>query len=166
MRTIKARALSVDGFLPFGFYANMIDPDARRLGAPPIEFFRDMIQEDLGRDSTVSFSTCRVEKRDPIIDVSEYHSKTAEGLMPLDNDVLIHVGPAVPGGAPVPLDEMRVFIVPKGTLVVLRRGVWHHAPFAFNSQSANILVVLPERSYANDCIVVESDKADYIKIEY
>jgi len=166
MRTIKAKALSVDGFLPFGFYANMIDPDAQRLGAPPIEFFRDMIQEDLGRDSTVSFSTCRIEKRDLIINVSECHSKTAEGLMPLDNDVLIHVAPAVADGAGVPLGDMEVFVVPKGTMVVLLRGVWHHAPFVFNSDSANILVILPERAYANDCVVVESDEADYIRIEY
>ena len=166
MRTIKAAALSVDGFLPFGSYSNMIDPDAQKFGSPPIEFFRDMIQQELGGESSVSFSTCRVEKREPIIDVSEYHSKTAEGLMPLDNDVLIHVAPAVPGGAPAPLDEMRVFIVPKGTFVVLNRGAWHHAPFAFNSDLANILVVLPERSYANDCTVVESDEADHIRIEY
>ena len=166
MITIKAEALSVDAFLPFGFYANMIDPDAQKFGSPPIEFFRDMIQQELGGESSVSFSTCRVEKREPIIDVSEYHSKTAEGLMPLDNDVLIHVGPAVPGGAPVPLDEMRVFVVPNGTFVVLNRGVWHHAPFAYNSDSANVLVVLPERSYANDCTVMESSEADYIKIEY
>ena len=166
MRTIKAEALSVGGFLPFGSYTNMINPDSQKFGSPPIEFFRDMIQQELGGESSVSFSTCRVEKREPIIDVSEYHSKTAEGLMPVDNDVLIHVGPAVPGGAPVPLDEMRVFIVPKGTFVVLSRGVWHHAPFACNSKPANILVVLPERSYANDCTVAESNKADYIKIEY
>jgi len=156
----------MDGFLPFGSYADMVEPDTQKFGSPPIEFFRDMIQQDLGGESSVSFSTCRVERREPIIDVSEHHSKTAEGLMPLDNDVLIHVGPAVPGGAAVPLDEIRVFIVPKGTFVVLKRGVWHHAPFAFNSDLACILVVLPERAYANDCTVVESEEPDYIRIEY
>jgi ureidoglycolate lyase len=45
--------------------------------------------------------------------------------------------------------------VPKGTLVVLRRGVWHHAPFAAGKSAVNAIIVLPERTYKNDCIVVD-----------
>jgi len=165
MRTVKVEELSVEKFLLFGFYANHIDSSAEKLGAPPIEFFRDMVQLDLGSASIASFSTCRVEKRDFVIDASEYHSSLGEGLLPLDNDVLIHVGPATPVGSGVPLDKIRVFRVPKGTMIALRPGVWHHAPFTVNDEPANVLVVLPERAYANECEVVEFSAADRIRIE-
>jgi ureidoglycolate lyase len=165
MKTVKVEELSVEKFLPFGFYANLINPDAEKLGAAPIEFFRDMVQQDLGGAPSASFSTLRVEKREPVIDVTEYHAMTGEGILPLDNDVLLHVGPATASDAGVPLDKIRVFRVPKGTMVVLRPGVWHHAPFTVDDKPVNILIVLPERTYANDCQVVELKKADRIKIE-
>jgi ureidoglycolate lyase len=58
-----------------------------------------------------------------------------------------------------------VFLVPKGTLVKIRQGVWHHAPFAFNCDFVNVLVVLPERSYANNCIVSIIPEAEQMEIE-
>ena len=137
MRTVKVEKLNVEKFLPFGFYANLINPDAEKIGCPPIEFFRDMVQLDLGGISIASFSTCRVEKRDMVIDVTECHTLTGEGILPIDNDVLIHVGPATPDGDPLPLDKFRVFLVPKGTMVCLRPGVWHHGPITVNDKPAN-----------------------------
>ena len=165
MRTVKVEKLSVEAFLPFGLYANLIDPNTDKIGAPPIEFFRDMLLQDLGGASLASFSTCRVEKRDPVIDVTEYHSSCGEGMLPLDGDILIHVGPASPSDGTVPLDKVKVFKVPKGTMVVVRPGVWHHAPFVVNGDVANVLIVLPERTYANDCTVIELREADRITVE-
>lgn len=164
MRTLKVEKLDVEKFLPFGFYGNLINPDADKLGARPIEFFRDMVQQDLCCASKVSFSTCRVEKRDFVIDVSEYHTCTGEGILPLDNDILIHVGPAAARDSGVPLDKIRVFKIPKGTMVVIRPGVWHHAPFTLKDSPANVLIVLPERTYANDCRVFKLAKGDRIRI--
>jgi len=164
MRTVPVSELSVEEFLPFGFYAKMIDPTAEKIGAAPIEFFRDMVQQDLGRATIVSFSTCRVEPREPIIDVSEYHTATGEGILPLDNDALIHVGPATPNDAGVPLDKIRVFRVPQGTMVVLRPGIWHHAPITPNARPVNVLIVLPERTYANDCIVVRLKDEEKLRV--
>ncbi|MCK5328267.1 MAG: hypothetical protein KAR36_06655, partial [Candidatus Latescibacteria bacterium] len=112
MKTVKIEELSVEAFLPFGFYARQIDPQAEKIGAPPVEFFRDMVQQDLGGSSMASFSTCRVAQRERVIDVAEYHSKTAEGILPLDNDVLIHVGPATTNDEGVPIEKMRVFRIP------------------------------------------------------
>jgi ureidoglycolate lyase len=163
MKFTKVEDLTVEHFLPFGFFASLVDPHSEKIGAPPVEFYRDAVQQDLGGAGIVSFSTCRVEKRDYVITVSEYHSKTGEGILPLDNDVLIHVGPATPDST-VPLDKIKVFRVPKGTMVVLRPGVWHHAPFTVNDRPANVLIVLPERTYANDCTVVMHDEKDRIAI--
>ncbi len=164
MRTVQVEELSAEGFLPFGYYTNLVNPATEKLMEPPIEFFRDPIQLDLnGRPA--SLSTCRVEPRDFVIDTTEYHTATAEGIMPIDNDALIHAGPAsVPGEDP-PLDKFRVFRVPLGTMVVLRPGVWHHAPFTPNARPANVLIILPERAYANDCAVVELKKDGQIQIE-
>ncbi len=164
MRTIQVEKLTVESFLPFGFYANLIDPQAVKIGAKPIEFYRDMVQLDLGGAGIASFSVCRVEPRDCVIDMTEFHTATGEGILPLDNEVLIHVAPATPVDAGPPLDEFRVFRVPQGTLVVLRPGVWHHAPITPNDRPANVLIVLPERTYANDCEVVALDDDEIIRV--
>lgn len=165
MRKTGVRTLSAEAFLPYGRFANLVNPDAERIGTPPIEFFRDMVQQELGAAGSASFSTCRVEKRDPVIDVSEYHSHVAEGILPLDNDILIHVAPATACDGVVPVERIVVFRVPLGTLVVLRPGVWHHAPFTANDRPANVLIVLPERTYANDCHVHQLGEDDRVRIE-
>jgi ureidoglycolate lyase len=165
MRTIKVEELSPAKFLPFGFYDQFINPVGVKIGSAPIEFFRDMLQQDLGAVSTTSFGVCRVEKREMIINASEYHNYTGEGMMPLDNDIFFHVGPATPPDADFPLDEIRVFYASKGTMIVLRPGVWHHAPFTVNAAPANSLIVLPQRCYANDCKVAEIPESDWIRIE-
>lgn len=164
MKTVAVRDLSLEGFLPFGTYANLVNPTAERFGTPPVEFYRDLLQQDLGSSVPVSFSVCRVEPRPPVIDVAEYHSRTGEGILPLDGDVLIHVGPATPTGAPPPVDRFQVFRVPRGTMVVLRAGVWHHAPFTTGDAPANVLIGLPERTYANDCVVVDLDEGQRLEI--
>jgi ureidoglycolate lyase len=164
LKTINVEELTAAAFLPYGHFAQMINPDMEKLGAPPVEFYRDMVQEDLGGASIASFSVCRVEKRDYMITVSEYHTRTGEGILPLDNDVLIHVAPATPPNAPVPVDKIRAFRVPKGTMVTLRPGIWHHAPWTVNDQPASVLIVLPERTYANDCIVIKHSDEEKIKI--
>lgn len=165
MRTTQIRELTVDAFLPYGVYANLINPTSEKLGTPPIEFFRDMVQQGLGTASSASFSTCRVEKREMVVDVTEYHTHTAEGILPIDNDVLIHVAPATPSEGRVPTDKIAVFRIPKGTMVVIRPGVWHHAPFTVNDTPANVLIVLPERTYANDCQVFQLEETDRLRIE-
>lgn len=163
MRKEKVRELALESFARYGSFANMVNPQAEKLGAEPIEFYRDMAQLDLGSRTIASFSTCRVCKRPPVVDVTEFHNGTAEGVLPLDADILIHVGPATPVGE-VPLDRIEIFRVPKGTFVSLHPGVWHHAPFAYNTDVANVLIVLPERTYAIDCHVTEIAEKDRIEI--
>jgi ureidoglycolate lyase len=165
MKTVQIEELSVEAFQPFGSYSMQVDPAAEKMGAPPVEFFRDMVQLDLGRAAVASFSTCRVEKRDPVIAACECHSVTGEGILPLDNDILIHVAPATHPRAGVPVDKIRVFRVPRGTMVTLRPGVWHMAPFTANDDPASVLIVLPERTYANDCTVVPMPDEDQLTIE-
>jgi ureidoglycolate lyase len=165
MSTVTVEKLSREAFAPFGEFANMINPDAEFLGEKPIQFFRDMVMLNLGSANLAAFSVCRVEKRPPVVDATEYHNGCGEGILPLDADALIHVAPATPAGV-VPADRIRVFRVPKGTFVALRPGVWHHAPFVAdaNVKAVNVLIVLPERTYANDCVVHTLAKGQQVNI--
>jgi ureidoglycolate lyase len=163
MKEIAYKKLSLEGFSIFGTYANMLNPSAPKLGAEPIEFFRDMVQSQLGTVPVASFGVCRVVKRPFVMDVSEYHDTCCEIVLPLDGDVLMHVAPAVPEKE-FPFGSAEVFLVPRGTICCLRPGVWHHAPYAFGAAVVNCLVVLPERTYMNDCKVYQFPKDALMKI--
>ena len=163
MRKAAIQELTLEAFGKYGYFANMINPTAVKLGSEPIEFYRDMVPLNLGGKSIASLSVCRVLKRPPIVEVAEFHTACAEGVLPLDADILIHVGVATPNGQ-VPVEQFEIFRVPQGSLVVLKPGVWHHAPFVLGSDLANVLVILPERTYANDCQVYEIPLADQIEI--
>ncbi len=158
------RELDREAFGVYGSYANMVNPKAEVLGEEPVEFYRDMLLLDLGVKSVAAFSTCRVLKRPPVVEVCEFHNQTAEGILPLDADVLIHVAPATPADE-VPTDRIEIFRVPRGTMVSLRPGVWHHAPFAHGADVANVVIVLPERTYATDCEVREIAEGERPEIE-
>lgn len=163
MKTVRVQELSLEAFSPFGTFARHLDPEAAQPGAP-VAFVPDMLQLNLGGHAIASLSTCRVEPREPVIGFSEYHTSCGEGILPLDNDILIHVGPPTSARVGLPVDQMQVFRVPQGTAVSLRPGVWHGAPFSANDAPANVLIVLPERTYANDCAVVLHEDADKIEI--
>jgi len=149
MKKVCVQELSEEKFKKYGSFAQMINPDAEFLGQEPIQFYRDILQYSTN-DSNICFSVTRAKKREMIIDYNEFHSYCYEALLPLDGDVIIHVAPAT-SDANLPVDKVELYRVPKGTMIVLRPGVWHFAPFPINSGCVNTLVVLPERTYANDC---------------
>jgi ureidoglycolate lyase len=161
-RTVQIEHLEPARFAPFGSYTNLIQPVGPQIGSSPITFYRDMLPLELAGKNP-SFCVCCVEARAGVIDVMEYHSSTGEGILPLDGDVLVQVAPATPRDAPFPAEEVRVFHVPRGTMLCLRPGVWHHAPFALEG-TVNVLIVLPERTYANDCTVLELAPRQQIQI--
>jgi ureidoglycolate lyase len=168
MKEVNFKKLTFDNFNKYGSFAHLIDPKKDyypNFGNDPIEFYRDMILLDLGISRITSFSICRVMKREPIIDFAEFHSSCGEGILPLDNDIFIHVGPATSKNE-IPLNEIETFLVEKHTFVSLRPGVWHGAPFLCkgNTDRANVLIVLPERTYANDCTLIEIPEKDQLKI--
>jgi ureidoglycolate lyase len=163
MKEVKVKELSLEAFSKYGSYANMINPDTIKIGAEPIEFFRDIVKSNLGNATQASFSVCRVSKRPNIINVSEYHNTSCEVCMPIDGDVLMHVAPAVPQKE-FPVDLAEVFYIPKGTIVIVDPGVWHHGPYTVDTDVVNCLVALPERLYMNDCYFYDFPEEDYIKI--
>lgn len=165
IRKVKVEKLTLEAYKQFGTFSNLINPNDEKLGAPPVEFFRDQLQIQVTPNQNWSYSCCRVEKRPLIIDVLEYHSSCGEVVIPLDNDILLQVAPATAIGDSLPLDKMRVFYIPHGTAITINPGVWHWGPFTVNEKPANILINLPERTYANDCTVVNLNEKDFILID-
>ena len=97
-----------------------------------------------------------------IITQQEYHTTTWELIMPLDDDMIIHVAPA--SGGAVVTDYTKAFIVPKNTIIKLNAAIWHLAPLAANNDSLTALIVLPECTYANDCTVVDLKEDEQFEI--
>ena len=152
MKQLKVKPLTMENFAPFGYFVNMINPTTTPLGDPssPVCFYRDMIPVNIGMPrSNISFSITRCTRRPNVVAAVEYHSSTGEGNMALDGDMLFYVAPA--SKAKPKFEDFAAFVVPKGTFVSIHPGVWHMAPMCLDTDELNCLVVLPERTYANDC---------------
>lgn len=159
MRTIKAEPISKEKFATYGTYESIFNPTGNNLGA----FYPDKVLFPVSGDMPVTFSALISEKQDKMVVTSaEYHNTTEEGILALDDDVVIHVAP--PSNKPVP-ELTQAFIVPQGTIVKLNTGVWHLAALPIHKEKAHILIVLPERTYFNDCTVVEYAAEDHIEIQ-
>ena len=114
--------------------------------------------------SRAAFSPILVKKPDVMkITQAEYHTTTPEMILPLNDDMIIHVAPAS-AGTPVP-ELTKAFIVPKGTLVKINSAIWHLAPLPVHADELQAMIILPECTYANDCTVVDYPEKDQFVIE-
>lgn len=161
MKTIKAQKLTAGNFAKYGSFADLLNPSGEKIGSAPVEFFRDMAQLKSLQVNSASFSVCRVAKREMVIEASECHNYCSEGSIPLDGDVIVYVAPASCGD--IPEDKIEAFFVPKGTFISLNPGVWHQAAYPSDAEIVNVAVILPERTYVNDCRVV--NLKEKVKIE-
>jgi ureidoglycolate lyase len=164
MLEIKVQELTKENFEKYGSFCNLINPVDAICGGTghPVAFYRDMMPVHVPGPSLPSFSICRVEEREMIIKVGEYHSYATEANIPLEADCITYV--AVAGKGPCPVEKWEAFRVPKGTLVTYRPGVWHCAPFPYDTDVVNVVVFLPERTYANDCVFDHFEEDRWVKI--
>ena len=163
MRKTGIKRLTKENFEPYGSYASILEPTGESFGEAPVVFYRDMVQQSLGFATSASYSTCVVEQRPWVITNSEVHDYCHETILCLDGDYLIHVAPAT-AQKQIPADRLEVFLVPKGTLVNVKAGVWHQAGFPYQCDRVHILCVLPERTYARDCYCFDLPKKDQIEV--
>ena len=165
MKKIKVQKLSYETFHKFGTYSMVIDPLAEEAAGPKdadCVFFRDLLQQDLGGNAA-SFSTCRVVPRPLIVTDAEFHDHTCETAIPLDGDAILWFAPASADKI-FPVDKVEAFYIPRGCAVNCRPGVWHHAPYAVNGSPVNMLVVLPERTYARDTFCIALPDKERIEL--
>lgn len=159
MRKIKAKPITMENFAPYGCFASILKPKGNCLGT----FYPDQVLFPVSGYMPVAFSPLASPKPERmIVDSAEYHDLTGEGVLCLNDDVVIHVAP--PSKEPVP-EKTEAFLVPRGTMVKLNAGVWHLAALPVHEDVAHILIVLPERTYKSDCVVVQYAPEDQIEIE-
>ena len=162
MKKIKVEQLSKQAFAPFGTYYDMANPDGYALRGELHAFYPDRLTAY--HDGQVAFSPITVKKPDVMkVTQVEYHTTTCEIIMPLSDDMILHVAPPSAGK---PLPELtKAFIVPKNTLIKMNACVWHLAPLPPNADSLTAMIILPECTYMNDCIVVDLKEDEQFIIE-
>ena len=152
MKTIKVENLTKEAFAPYGEYYKMDAPDGHALCGAIHRFYPDRVTAY--QSGNVGFSAITVKKPEQmLITQIEYHTTTSEMIMPLNDDMILHV--AQPSaGAPI-TDQTKAFLVPKHTLIKMNACVWHLAPLPANADELSALIILPECTYMNDCKVVD-----------
>lgn len=156
MKKIKIEKLDLKKFNEFGSYINVLNPSGTKLCGEYHEFYRDAVLMHSSGNMPVGFSSIIVKKHlDNIVGCLEYHTYTEEVMLPLDDDAILCVSPS--GLVDDMQQNLRAFLIPKGTLVTLRSGTWHYLPLPVNNEKLTALIVLPERVYANDLIIKELD---------
>ena len=161
MKQIKVQPLTHDAFAPFGEFYHMASPDGYALAGEIHRFFPDrMTTTCRGR---LAFSPLVVKRPERmVITQQEYHVTTEELILPLDDDMILHVAPA--SGGMVVTDHVKAFLVPKNTLVKIKAAIWHLAPLPATKDALTALIILPECTYAIDCPVVDLSPDEQFEI--
>ena len=161
MRQVKVEALTHEAFAPFGQFYAMANPQGYALSGALHQFFPDRLTAD--SNHRVGYSPICVRKpRKMIITQQEYHTTTWEMILPLNDDMILHVAPASAG---VPVTHLaKAFLVPKNTLVKLNAAIWHLAPLPVSADALTAMIILPECTYANDCTVVDLKQEEQFEI--
>ena len=161
MKQVKLQAITRDDFAPFGEFYNMAEPDGYPLCGAIHKFYPDRLTTCC--QGRLAFSPLVIEKPKAMkITQQEYHNTTEELILPLDDDMILHVAPA--SGGAVATDHAKAFLVPKNTLVKLKTAIWHLAPLPANKDKLTVMIILPECTYANDCTVVDLPEDDQFEI--
>ena len=128
----------------------MLNPQGHALCGALHQFFPDRMTAPAWHN--IGFSPITVKKPEKyIITQQEYHTTTWEIILPINDDMLLHCAPASAG---VSINEqVKAFVVPKGTIVKINAAIWHLAPLPVHENLLSAMIVLPECTYANDVSV-------------
>ena len=152
MRQIPVEPITNEAFAPCGQFYIMDKPQGYALCGELHQFFPDRVNAD--SNHRVGYSPILVKKPEKmIITQQEYHTTTWEMILPMNDDMILHVAPAS-AGTPV-TEQAKAFLVPKHTLVKMNAAIWHLAPLPANVDELAAMIILPECTYANDCTVVD-----------
>lgn len=162
MKTIKAVPITHENFRPYGSFASMVAPTGNCFPGDAT-FYPDQVELNVQGGKPVTFSPLTVKKPGRmIVTQAEYHNTTGEGIFVIDDDAVIHVAP--PSNHVIVPEKTEAFIVPRGTLVKLNTGVWHLAALPVHNDLLHVMIILPERVYANDCTVCDYPEDRQVEI--
>ena len=116
MREIHPQALDREAFRLYGDFMDLLRvPQIERREGDNI-FAPDLLKLHLDGRMPASVCVARVSECERVISALEYHQFTCEGILPLDGDIDIFVGPS---SFRVDPETVVAFRVPKGTFVRL-----------------------------------------------
>ena len=162
MKTIKVQNLSKEEFSPFGEYYDMANPSGYSLNGELHRFFPDRLTAY--HAGQVAFSPILVNKPEKmVVSQVEYHTTTCEIIIPLNDDMILHV--AQPSAGKPITHLTKAFLVPKNTIIKMNACVWHLAPLPANKDQLCAMIILPECTYINDCKVVDLSEEEKFVIE-
>ncbi len=162
MREIAPRALEREAFREYGDFMDLLHVKQieERAGADNI-FAPDLLRLHLDGRMPASVCVAKVSECERVVTMLEYHQFTCEGILPLDGDIDIFVGPS---SFRVDPETVEAFRVPKGTFVRLNPGVLHGRQFVVDTPSVNVMILLPQRTFGNDCVFTRLEEAEQIRI--
>ncbi len=160
MKEIKIQKLSDEKFRKYGIYQDLLDNDGMASRTfPSGGFYADLIFMDFGKETLPTISVCHIKKAEKnIVDFLEYHQSTCEGLLPLDDDVIIFTG--LQSGEELKAEGLEAFYVPQGTFVKMNPMVVHGMQFPVHKEEAHVVCMLPGRTFHNDMTgrLIEDDQ--------
>lgn len=114
-------------------------PKGFKIGEGSLGFYGVLVGLKIGNEINLSFSVTKAKNssQKQIISLMEYHSKCGESILPLDGDIIVGIAVATRIGE-FTLNKIEVFLIHRGTMVVLNPGVWHGVLFLYRCQSASI----------------------------
>lgn len=160
---LKLQKVNKENFSSFGVYVE--GPE----GIPAysdhlFDWWNNTAEAEIGGD--VSFGFVQTKPRPEITQqIFEQHRDTSETLLPLDNDIILIVGRNQAFDGIPQKEDFQAFLVPRGTAVILNKGVWHYAP-ATLKDSAAVMVIFKKGTSENDKIVKDLETYhQLIKVE-
>ncbi len=154
MKEVKVKTLTAEAFRDLGTFMSVTDPQGYALEGTYHTFYRDQVKFIPNTEDPVCFSVLTVRKNPEfVISCLEYHDHTEEIQLPMDSDVVLCCAPANDGD--LDPEQVEAFLIPKGTLLCLKRGTWHDVLYPVGKRKVNVLIGLPERIYHNDIVVKE-----------
>lgn len=87
MRELKATKINAADFAPFGTFFSMTEPEGYPLQGEIHKFYPDRISGTCM--GSIGFSPIAVHKDERIVKAAEYHTTTWEGIVALDDDMII-----------------------------------------------------------------------------
>lgn len=162
MKKIKLEKLTYENFSPFGCYYDMLNPEGSAETGDFHAYYPDRLPVCF--DKEVAFSPLVVKKLDVLkIARIEYHKDTPEIILPITDDMIIHV--SLPSKEIPTAEQTKAFLVPKNTMVKLNPFVWHYAPLPANLESATAIIGLPTLTSKNNCFLVNLNEDEQFIIE-
>ena len=144
MIKIKAEKLTPEAFAPYGTYTNVLDPEGYHIGGEFHDFYRDQAKFYTDSALPIGLSPLTVRNHGYVVDGVEWHNHTCEGMMPVNDDAVMHVSLA---SGDYDVTQTRAFMLP------------------VHEKELHALIMLPERCYVNDFLYKDLDEDSRFEIE-